>query len=415
MEQDAVMELLHLNTYQKVQATNAIKQAFPKAELVRKGSRSERVTFYKDISHKTSLTLQESSNVLSSPGVASLSDVSDSPEVENIKKLIADTSSELESVNKKLDDHISGEKLQKDMVKTLLRMQTALQARVQELQDCSIRLMQKEVNRLVQQKSACKTLCAHEVEQLNKELDTFIKYLNINMQSKNLSEEDFTGIFSSLACNVRDTCPLLYSILDNLLLHTGGGRNVSEIRVKGAVHSLAILISLRNQKIQNDFKLIFTCLCISFGAGCRFIGMLNHLGLTVSWRKAMDFFDKRSNKQHEKITQLTPAGVPVILLIDNINIYRGKKKHLRLFKSISPTMWNFTAQALLIPNVDGMDDIFKDEKACFSPQSETVNIKAEDIFLESDENRNELFTSAVDRYLLDIINRAIKIPCSANN
>ena len=76
-------------------------------------------------------------------------------------------------------------------------------------------------------------------------------------------------------------------------------------------------------------------------------------------------------------------------------------------------MGNFTAQALLIPNVDGMDDIFNDEKACLSPQSETVNIKAEDIFLESDENRNELFTSAVDRYLLDIINCAIKIPCSA--
>ncbi len=148
------------------------------------------------------------------------------------------------------------------------------------------------------------------------------------MQSKNLSEEDFTGIFSFLPCNVRDTCPLLYSILDNLLLYTGGGRNVSDIRVRGAVHSLAILISLLNQKIQNDFKLMFTCLCISFGAGCRFIGMLNHLGLTVSWRKAMDFFDKRSKKQQEDITQLTPAGVPVILLIDNINIYRGKKRHL---------------------------------------------------------------------------------------
>ena len=130
MEQDAVMELLHLNTYQKVQATNAIEQAFPKAEVVRKGSRSERVMFYKGISHKTSLTLQESFNILSSPGVASLSDVNDSPEVQNITKLIADTSSELESVNK-LDDHISGKKIQKDMVKTLLHMQMALQARIQ--------------------------------------------------------------------------------------------------------------------------------------------------------------------------------------------------------------------------------------------------------------------------------------------
>ena len=59
-------------------------------------------------------------------------------------------------------------------------------------------------------------------------------------------------------------------------------------------------------------------------------------------------------------------------------------------------MWNFTAQALLIPNVDEMDDILKDEKSCLSPQSETVKIKADDIFLESDEKNHEIFTAAVD-------------------
>jgi hypothetical protein len=47
-------------------------------------------------------------------------------------------------------------------------------------------------------------------------------------------------------------------------------------------------------------------------------------------------------------------------------------------------MWNFTAQALLIPNVDGIGDILKDKKACLSPQNETVKIEADDIFLESD-------------------------------
>jgi hypothetical protein len=30
----------------------------------------------------------------------------------------------------------------------------------------------------------------------------------------------------------------------------------------------------------------------------------------------MDFFDKRSKKQEKEVTQLTPAGVPVILFID---------------------------------------------------------------------------------------------------
>ena len=37
-----------------------------------------------------------------------------------------------------------------------------------------------------------------------------------------------------------------------------------------------------------------------------------------------------------------PETTPVILLMDNVNIYRGRKRHLRLFKSLGPKMWNFT-------------------------------------------------------------------------
>ena len=95
---------------------------------------------------------------------------------------------------------------------------------------------------------------------------------------------------------MRDNCPLLFDVLDTLFLHKEDGRPVSEKRVKSAVHSLSLLVSLRSQKIENDFKLAFTCLCISFGAGMRFITMLNKLGLTVSWVKAMSFLDIRKVK-----------------------------------------------------------------------------------------------------------------------
>ncbi len=54
-------------------------------------------------------------------------------------------------------------------------------------------------------------------------------------------------------------------------------------------------------------------------------------------------------------------------------------------------MWNFTAQALLIPNVDGIGDILKDKKACLSPQNETVKIEADDIFLESDRKNRIIY------------------------
>jgi hypothetical protein len=53
--------------------------------------------------------------------------------------------------------------------------------------------------------------------------------------------------------------------------------------------------------------------------------MLNHLGLTVSWDKAMKFFASRRIKQEKDIATLTPADIPVILMVDNINIYRAKQ------------------------------------------------------------------------------------------
>ena len=151
-------DLVNGEKYKKIQATNAVKQAFPKAEVVRKGTRSERVTYYKNISHKISQTTftSESSSALSSRSESSFPDVSDSPEVKNIKKSIADTSSELDSVNKKIDDRISGEKIQNDVVKTLFHMQAALLERIQEWQDCLINLLQKEVNCIVQQNRIAK-------------------------------------------------------------------------------------------------------------------------------------------------------------------------------------------------------------------------------------------------------------------
>lgn len=85
----------------------------------------------------------------------------------------------------------------------------------------------------------------------------------------------------------------------------------------------------------------------------------------------MNFFDNRKVKQQDEMLKQTPAETPVILMFDNINIinmYRGKHKHLRLFKYIGPTMWNFTGQALLVPNTDGLDELLQDENACLNSQ-----------------------------------------------
>lgn len=343
VKQNVILEILELNTFQKRQATNAVKQAFPNSVILRKGSGKDRVTFYKNIALK-SVTIPSNSEPTSTETSVFSLPQNDSPEITNLKELIQTALCELECEKKKLDEYLSTTEIQNDAVKVFLLRQNKLQERVQELQNSLTALLQKEVNRLIENQSKCETLCAHETIQLNDEITVFIKYLNRNIESKTLSGDDFSGMFSSITNDLRQNCPLLFNILDTILLQKRDQREVSERRVKRAVHSLAILLSLKSQKIPNDFKLMFTCLCISFGAGLRFISMLNHLGLTVSWEKAMKFFDSRRMKQVKDIATLTPADIPVILMIDNINIYRGKQKYLRLFKSHGPKMWNFTAQ-----------------------------------------------------------------------
>ena len=44
-------------------------------------------------------------------------------------------------------------------------------------------------------------------------------------------------------------------------------------------------------------------------------------------------------------------SAPVIFLMDNINLYRGRKRHFRLSKSTEPNMWNFTVRGAITPHV----------------------------------------------------------------
>ena len=143
--------------------------------------------------------------------------------------------------------------------------------------------------------------------------------------------------------------------------------------------------------------------------------MMNHLGLTVSWDKAMTFFDEQQKKQEKEIARLCPADVPVILMIDNINIYRGKRKHLRLFKSAGPTMWNFSAQALFIPNVDGMSELLNEEKSCITSEGSAIDMKADDIFLESHEEKAKIFNEFCRQVLTGTIRCCLnKLPFTAH-
>jgi hypothetical protein len=58
-----------------------------------------------------------------------------------------------------------------------------------------------------------------------------------------------------------------------------------------------------------------------------------------------------------------PISTPVILLMDNINKYRGRKRHFRLSKSVAP--------------ICGMTE----KETVTMPQSDISSIKVKDLFL----------------------------------
>ena len=76
-----------------------------------------------------------------------------------------------------------------------------------------------------------------------------------------------------------------------------------------------------------------------------------------------------------------PISTPVIFLMDNINLYRGKKRHYRLSKSTGPKMWNFTVRGAIIPDVSDITDLMTEKETATMPQSDMSSIKAEDLFL----------------------------------
>ena len=60
------------------------------------------------------------------------------------------------------------------------------------------------------------------------------------------------------------------------------------------------------------------------------------------------------NKRH--------ISTPDIFLMDSINLYRGRKRHLRLSKSTGPNMWSFTVRGAITPHVSDRHHRFNDQK-----------------------------------------------------
>ena len=68
--------------------------------------------------------------------------------------------------------------------------------------------------------------------------------------------------------------------------------------------------------------------------------------------------------------------------MDNINLYRGTKRHLRLMKDVGPKKWNFTGRAVVIPDIKDIKNyLMSCRETAMMPQRDTTSTKADDLFL----------------------------------
>ena len=67
--------------------------------------------------------------------------------------------------------------------------------------------------------------------------------------------------------------------------------------------------------------------------------------------------------------------------MDNINLYQGRKCHLRIYKALGPNVWNFTRHAAIIPDIKDVEDLINCKETATMPQTDISSIKVEDMFI----------------------------------
>lgn len=102
----------------------------------------------------------------------------------------------------------------------------------------------------------------------------------------NVSETIDASLFKDTLEAVKEKCPLIYSMVQSLVISNPASRNLLKTNTHKMIcglHMLGIISNIRNQRTRNCFPLIFGLLCITFGAGKQFIDMLQSIGLSLHW------------------------------------------------------------------------------------------------------------------------------------
>ena len=381
VSQDEVLHTLGLNNNDRSRLTKAISRVFPGVQLKRRilALGKERENVYYNIKKKSFDLCDDEKQKIVFPENSPVVAIGRLQEEQHVIQDEIDKELEREEHNCNVNS-----------IKLLFERQKKNAKEINKYTDGLNTMYEKEMGKLAESQDRHKISDTLK-QDIFSEMEKFKKLLNLGFKTD--SEVQIDGsLFSNLSTSLTEECPLLFEVVEQLFLISSGGKVQTGRRINSPSHALALLCSLSSQKITNDFKILFTLLCVSYGAGMRFVEMLNHIGLTVSWKKAMQVLDERMVKMKEHVKKLTPTDIAIIVLMDNINIYNGKRKHLRIFKELTPSMWNFTGRALIIPYVS--DDVKKQmqtkDEMCKS-QKNVLKIDYKDILYNEKNKEDKVF------------------------
>ena len=290
VSQDCVLKTLNLDATSKKHVTHLVKMVFPNVVVQRHVISGDSKNYYNGLAQKIIL--------ISPPSTPSThqkdADVRGLPEIKKLKDKIWEIENEMSQNDRDLEIELENEVTNKDNLLLLFKHKNMLVNKRAVLKDALERMYEEEINKLIKTREIGK-LSTSESEELNQEIVTFTSILDFELENteKDIKYDALHIKLKNLPEDVKENCPLIFNIVEALLLTKEDQSAQSEKWVRSAMHALTLLLSLRNQKMQNNFRLMFTMLCVSYGAGDRFITMLNHMGLSISWKKFIQFLDTR--------------------------------------------------------------------------------------------------------------------------
>ena len=241
---------LGLSQTDKKRLTNALKYILPETRSMRREVDGQMKNVYISLEIKQPFEL-----VGEEKGAKQISYRKDT-NIENMKRAIECLEEELKVVQDQIVQQFdSGVGLHFNFVELLFERQKMSTADINKYRDGLEHLLENEIVRLAES-SDPHVLQAYEKAKLVKEIETFANMLALGVRTD--TDLKLDGVFLSLTTNLREQCPLLYDIVERVFLTKSAGSVHKGIRENSASHAIAILMSLRSPKINNDFKILFT-------------------------------------------------------------------------------------------------------------------------------------------------------------